>query len=191
MICSVVCPHHTSNHASQVFSAPKFGCFSLQPRHLCFSFWWWNWCDFTGIQLGLRTALCAASFWTTRDWRCTTLVRVRKRASSTVLGTNGRFRVHWLVLFVLIIWIVSARCLTRRRAKSESVPVEQDDMFGKNGSRKVAPCAPGWWLGCEMQCRAPRWLCATWMMMRLITNVSWFGLFPDCTVLWSHQDDDF
>ena len=46
-------------------------------------------------------------------------------------------------LFVPIIWIVSARCLMRRRAKSESVPVEQDDRFGKNGSREVAPARRG------------------------------------------------
>ena len=36
----------------------------------------------------------------------------------------------------------SARCLTRTRAKSESVPIEQDDKFGKNGARKVA--SPRW-----------------------------------------------
>ena len=34
---------------------------------------------------------------------------------------------------MLIVWIVSVRCLTRRRATSESVPAEQDDKFGKNG----------------------------------------------------------
>ena len=40
-------------------------------------------------------------------------------------------------LFVHIVWIVSARCLTA------SVPFEQDDKFGKNGARKVAPARRG------------------------------------------------
>ena len=87
-------------------------------------------------------------------------------------------------LFVPIIWIVSARCLTRRRAKSESAPVEQDDKFGKAHVRLLVRAGVVAWL--RNAVRAPMWLCATWMM-RLITNASWFGLFPFCIGLSSHR----
>ena len=68
-------------------------------------------------------------------------------------------------LLVLIIWIISARCLTRRRAKSGFVLVEQDDKFGKNDVRKLNSARQGDVLS-DIEI-----LWTTWKM-RLITSVS-------------------
>ena len=143
MIGCVVCPHHTSNHASQVFSAQKFGCVSLQSRPSLFLILVVELVRLYRNSAGTQDCSLCREFLDDARLALHDSCEGKKRASSKVLGTNGRFRVHWWVLFVLIIWIVSARCLTRRRAKSESVPVEQDDMFGKNGSREVAPARQG------------------------------------------------
>ena len=86
-------------------------------------------------------------FWKTRDWALHDCCENKKE--TVVESVDNQRSLVWassrlsMGLFAVIVWIVSARYLMRRGANFESVPVEQDDKFGKKGARQVAPTRHG------------------------------------------------
>ena len=83
------------------------------------------------------TPVCVGSFWTTRDWLCTIVVRASEIVTD---GVGDQQPLLWVLSGLLvglvapIIWIVASRYLTRKRAKAGSAPAEHTDESGKSTS---------------------------------------------------------
>ena len=88
------------------------------------------------------TPVCFGSFWTTRDWLCTIVVRAREIVTD---GVGDQQPLLWVLSGLLvglvapIIWIVASRYLTRKRAKAGSAPAEHTDESGKSTSPHGGP----------------------------------------------------